>query len=69
MVIRIVIDLGEYVKVALKKHGDGKSGGWAGRGMGAAGFCGSCVCLSIFLLLCRVCVSQISGDWGCVQLA
>jgi hypothetical protein len=50
MIIRLVIDLWELVKVALK-GGVGK--GWVGgdRGMGAARFCGLCVCLGVFLML------------------
>jgi hypothetical protein len=49
-VIRLVIDFGELVKVELK-GGVGKGvGGW-GKRDGAAGFCGPCVCLGIFLQL------------------
>jgi hypothetical protein len=50
MVIRLVIDYGELVKVALKWGGWDE---WVGglRGMGTAGFCGPCVCLDVFLLL------------------
>jgi hypothetical protein len=36
--------------------------------MRAAGFCGLCVCLVIFLLQWRVLVSEIAGGWVCVQL-
>jgi hypothetical protein len=52
MVIRLVIDLGELVKVALKKAGRQEKW-WVGelRGMGVAWFCGPCVCLGVFLLL------------------
>jgi hypothetical protein len=52
MVIRLVIDLGELVKVALKKAGRQEKW-WVGelRGMGFAWFCGPCVCLGVFLLL------------------
>jgi hypothetical protein len=49
MVIRLVLDCEELVKVALKKSGGGKESGL--RVMGVAGFCGSCVCLGVFLLL------------------
>jgi hypothetical protein len=35
---------------------------------GAAGFCGPCVCLGVFLLQCRVIVSGIAGSWSCVNL-
>jgi hypothetical protein len=38
-----------------------------GRGLEAAGFCGPCVCLVVFLLLYwRVLLSGIAGAWGCV---
>jgi hypothetical protein len=47
VVVRLVIDLGEFVKVALKRGGR-KGGGWGRSGMGAAGFC---ACLGVFLLL------------------
>jgi hypothetical protein len=49
MVIRLVIDYGKLVKVALKKEG-GKV--WVGvlKVMGGSGFCGPCVCLGIFQL-------------------
>jgi hypothetical protein len=50
MIIRVVIDFGQLVKVALKRGGQEK--GWVGEGsdIGAAGCCGSCVCLGVFLL-------------------
>jgi hypothetical protein len=50
VVIRIVMDFGELVKVALKGE---QEKGWVdeGRGKGTAGFCGLCVCLGLFLLL------------------
>jgi hypothetical protein len=51
MVIRLVINFGELVKVALKSGGQKKWYVGALRGMGAAGFCGICVCLGVFLLL------------------
>jgi hypothetical protein len=38
-----------------------------GSGVGAAGFCGPCVYLGVFLL-CMVLVSQIAGGWGCIKL-
>jgi hypothetical protein len=44
MVIKLVIDFGELVKVVLKRWGEGS-------GIGAAGFCNACVCLGVFLLL------------------
>jgi hypothetical protein len=51
MVIRLVIDYGELVKVALKKGGwEKKWVGWL-KVMGFAGFCGPYVCLGVFLLL------------------
>jgi hypothetical protein len=68
MIIRLVIDLWELVKVAQKGRGHGK--GWMGGGirMGAAGFCSPCAYLGIFLLLkWRVLVSRIAGGWICVQ--
>jgi hypothetical protein len=52
MVIKLVIDYGELVRVALKK-GDEWEKEWVGglRLMGIAGFCDPCVCLGVFLLL------------------
>jgi hypothetical protein len=50
MVIRLVIDFGELVKVALKMGegvGKGLGGGEVG---GLLSFCGSCVCFDVFLL-------------------
>jgi hypothetical protein len=47
MSIKIVIDL---VKMALKKGWQEMVCGGGLRGMGAAGFCGPCVCLGVFLL-------------------
>jgi hypothetical protein len=52
MVIGLVMDFGDLVKVALKR---GEWEKWwvdRGRGMGAAGFCGPCVCLSLLLCAC-----------------
>jgi hypothetical protein len=51
MVIRLVIDFGESVKVALNEGGWEKVWVGGGRGLGATGFCGPCVCLGVFLLL------------------
>jgi hypothetical protein len=53
MVIRLVIDYGELVKVALKKKGVAWEVQWVGRFryMVAAEFYGPCVCSSVFLLL------------------
>jgi hypothetical protein len=55
MVIRLDIEIWEIGEGGTK-WGVGKGGGWArvggwGRGMRAAGFCGPCVCLGVFLLL------------------
>jgi hypothetical protein len=62
MVMRVVIDFGELVKVALKKGRAGKGVGGL-RGMGAAWFCGPCMCFGVFLLLeCMgVCVKDCRG--------
>jgi hypothetical protein len=47
--------------VALRGEAGSGVGEW-GSIMGAAGFCGPCVCLGVFLLLqCRVLVSRIAG--------
>jgi hypothetical protein len=54
MVIRLIIDYGELVKLALKsKSVGGKRSRWVDglRVIGAAGFCGPFVCLDAFLLL------------------
>jgi hypothetical protein len=48
MIIRLVIDFGELVKVA-KKRGKGWASGL--RCMGVAGVYGPCVYLGVFLLL------------------
>jgi hypothetical protein len=50
MVIRLIIDFVELVKVALKKGGCEKGMGGLGLVIGAAGFCVYCVCLGVFLL-------------------
>jgi hypothetical protein len=51
MVIRLITDFSELVKVALK-GGRWEKGLVSGlRDIGAAGFCGPCVCLGVFLLL------------------
>jgi hypothetical protein len=51
MIIRLVINYGELVKVALKKGGWEKE--WVGglRVMNVAGFCGPHVCWGVFQLL------------------
>jgi hypothetical protein len=49
MVVRLVIDLGELVKVALKRRMGKGVGGL--RGMWASGFCDPYVCFSVFLFL------------------
>jgi hypothetical protein len=49
MVIRLVIDFGDLVKVALKNVEVGKGVGEL-RSMRAAGYCGPCVYLGVFLL-------------------
>jgi hypothetical protein len=52
MVIRLVIDYGELVKVVLKKGGDWEKEWVDGlRVMGVARFCSPCVCLGVFMLL------------------
>jgi hypothetical protein len=48
MVIRLVIDFGELVKVALKRGAGDKGWVGGGRGVEAAGFCGPYVCLVYF---------------------
>jgi hypothetical protein len=50
MVIRLDIEIWEIGKGDTEKEGGGKGGGWVGKWYGA-GFCGLCVCLSVFLLL------------------
>jgi hypothetical protein len=60
MVIRLVIDYGELVKVALKKmkRRVGKGvGGWV-RVMEVAGFCSPCVCLGVFFCCSGGCLCQ-----------
>jgi hypothetical protein len=54
--------------VALK--GEAGSGVVEGRSiMGAAGFCGPCVCLGLFLLLSwGLFMSGTAGGWGCIKL-
>jgi hypothetical protein len=57
MVIRLIIDFGEFVKVVLKRGvGIGLCG--EGRVIGAAWFCGPCVCLGVFLLCSGGCLCQ-----------
>jgi hypothetical protein len=50
MVIKLDIEIWVIGKGVTKRSR--KKGGWVGggRGMGAAGFCGPCVCLGVFLL-------------------
>jgi hypothetical protein len=50
MVIRLDIEIWVIAKGGTKKVGQEK--GWVGGGIGmeAAGFCGPCSCLSVFLL-------------------
>jgi hypothetical protein len=67
MVIRLVIDFGELVKVALKGRVEKGVGEW-GKVMGATGFCDPCVYLEVFLFQWRVLVSGIAGGWNCLQL-
>jgi hypothetical protein len=68
IVIRLVIDFGELVKVALK-GGVGKGLGGCGKRYGSCWVSCPCVCLGVFLLLSwKVLVSGIAGGWACVQL-
>jgi hypothetical protein len=68
MGIRLDIEFWEIDKGGTKRRSGERVSGWV-RGMGAAGFCGPCVCLGVFLSLqWRVLVSGIGGGWGCVQL-
>jgi hypothetical protein len=65
MVIRIDIDFGKLVKVALRGRWEK---GWVGGGSGKgdAGFCGPCVCLGVFLLCSGGCLCQgLQGAWLC----
>jgi hypothetical protein len=51
MFFRLDVEIWVIGKGGTKKRGWEK--GWVigGRNMGAAGFCGTCVCLGVFLLL------------------
>jgi hypothetical protein len=51
MVIRLVIDFGELVKVALKGRARKRWVSWGRGGMGASEFCGPCVYSGVFMLL------------------
>jgi hypothetical protein len=53
VVIRLVADFGELVKVVLKRGGDGKSGRWVGEELwGLLGFVALCVfwCISVVVV-------------------
>jgi hypothetical protein len=48
MVVWLEIEARVIGKAALKKGADKRG---RGRGVGAAGFCGPCVCLGVFFML------------------